>query len=135
MKYIDFTIQTLLLVAALASAITTIMVEAKYFSYLLIVQLLTGVWQLGACVISLLVYRGYHEWKQKYLFWAIIYVCSLMLVPGLFTGVMPEWFKMVFKLYFLIPSWVFAAIYYAITWNGVFPRNKKRGSFLPNVSF
>lgn len=127
MKYVDIIVQTLIFVLTIAFA-TAEGWQDYPPAYLLIGQLFMGIWQLLSAVISILATRVLKQSKVMCLLLALIYLCFLLLMgkSPLETDV--------YMLFFTIPAWMLAIAYYIITWKWVLIK-RKRGSFLPNLSF
>lgn len=133
-RYIDFTLQTLLFLAALVTLITAAFAPDT-IAVVMIVQFFMGVWQVLSCVFSLVAYPNQNNNRRNHIVTAALYVLSLFAFPALLNhdlNVIPEWLVIV---YATVPAWSLALYYYWITFTRTFPNRIKRGSFLPNISF
>lgn len=133
-RYIDFTLQTLLFMAALATLITAAFAPDTLV-VVMIVQFFIGVWQVLSCVFSMIAYSNQNNNRRNHILIAALYVLSLFVFPALVNhdlSIFPEW---VIIVYATVPAWSLALYYYWITITGTFPNRIKRGNFLPNISF
>lgn len=133
-RYIDFTFQTLLFMAAIATLVTAAFAPDT-IAVIMIVQFFMGIWQVLSCVLSLILYPNQNNSRRNHIVMAALYVLSLFVFPALLNhdlSIFPEWLIIV---YATVPAWSLALYYYWITFTHTFPNRIKRGSFLPNISF
>jgi len=129
MKYIDASIQTMSLLVAVGSLTASIWYRESML-FFLVNQFFMGVWQVLACVISLLVHRDRNDSRRLHITLSGIYLLSLFMLGGLHID-FPKWLVIT---YLTAPAWTLAIYYYAITLRGVFPRTKQ-SNFLPHLGF
>lgn len=133
-RYIDYTLQTLLFLAAIATLVTAAFAPDT-IAVIMIVQFFMGIWQVLSCVFSLILYPNQNNSRRNHIVMAALYVLSLFVFPALLNhdlSIFPEWLIIV---YATVPAWSLALYYYWITFTHTFPNRIKRGSFLPNISF
>lgn len=124
MKYIDFKIQTVLLIAA-------VVLFALFSGYgLMIGQFFVGVWQMLSCVISVIVFRTFRRQKLLHLGLSIAVLTALYFLKSdpAFTN------DLLNLLVFFLPCWALAIYYYIISWRW-YQGDSARSKFLPNISF
>jgi hypothetical protein len=122
MKYIDFIIQTGLILFSAGVLLVTLQNNA-WPATLLIPQFFVGVWQMISSIVSVLFkMRAYHL-KRWHLFFAGLYLVCLSAWPS------------VSLTFLIVPSWLLATYYYIVTCVTTFARQRKNGSFLPHLSF
>jgi len=129
MRYLDFALQTVLMLGALG----VLVVSAFYndlISLIAVDQFFLGVWQVAGCVIYLAVDPANNDYRKTHVLISLSYVLSLLFLGGVLSDVS----KVLFAVYFFVPSWSLAIFYYFITFKTAFPRNG-RGKFLPHLSF
>lgn len=122
MKYIDFVIQTCIILFSASVLIITVENNTA-LTTLLIPQLVLGVWQMISSSVSVMFKMRAYQLKRWHLLFAVLYLVAVTSLP-----VVPLTFLM-------LPSWLLAAYYYAITGVKTFARRRKNGSFLPHLSF
>jgi hypothetical protein len=127
-KYIDFGMQTLVMVAGVGYVICSIG-DVDFLLAVLCVQFILGSWQMLSSFLSVVTRAPL--WKLK-LFHFLIAICYLALLTLVVNSISAE--TTTYKLIFIIPAWLLASFYYALTWRWALT-NTKRGSFLPNLSF
>jgi len=125
MKYIDFFIQSLMLVVALI----ILVVSENATPEILSMQLVVGSWQLLSSLIS--VGRRARKYKLKtiHLVLSAIYLSILLIIP------FPELSRPVALMILMVPAWILSVFYYAITCFAAFPKTSRQSSFLPHTSF
>jgi hypothetical protein len=133
MRYVDLTIQTLIMLFALGFLIYTYG-EGDWPMSILIAQMILGPWQMTSSFVSIIAKADL--WKSKRIHF-LISCCYLLFIYACVNVTIPELKPsgIIFGLLLTIPAWSLALFYYVITWSTVFPRKKNRGSFLPNLSF
>lgn len=100
----------------------------------LVAQLVLGPWQYLGSLISVVVKAPSAKQKRIHLIVSTIYL--LMLYLGTlkhFHGI--SFPGEVIALTLTVPAWALGIYYYIITWRWTFPKIKRRGSFLPHLSF
>ena len=131
MKYLDFTIQSLIMLVAFAVALACITTKPEVFIMMLTVQFYLGCWQITSSVISLIARAPHFRTKSIYLTIVVIYLLS-------FFGIFNSGFDiphLAAKLYCTVPAWALAIYYYVITWQWTFPKRTSGGKFLPHINF
>ena len=125
MKYIDFFIQSLMLVVALI----ILVVSENATPEILSMQLVVGSWQLLSSLIS--VGRRARKYKLKtiHLVLSAIYLSILLII------LFPELSRPVALMILMVPAWILSVFYYAITCFAAFPKTSRQSSFLPHTSF
>jgi hypothetical protein len=133
MRSIDFIIQTLLIITALISGVTSWFLSEAIFLFALC-QGAVFVWQIGSSVASLVNESIGVDIKRKHLLVAIFYLVSVFSIPAMIDHLELAGFFKAYTLYILIPALALSMSYYYITWKITFTK-KKKGSFLPNLGF
>lgn len=131
MKYLDFTIQSLIMIAALALAMACVTTKPDAFIMILMVQFYLGCWQLASSVISLIARAPRFRTKSIHLIISVIYLLS-------FIGIFNSGFnipQLAVKLYLTVPAWALGIYYYIITWQWAVPKKTGGGKFLPHINF
>jgi hypothetical protein len=122
MKYVDFVCQTVLLIFAVA-VLVFILPDRVLPEAMLVPQFFVGVWQIISSVVSVLFKMRAYQLKKWHLFFASIFLVCLWAMPDISLPIL------------MVPSWILAGYYYAITCIKTFHRKRKTGSFLPHISF
>jgi hypothetical protein len=133
MKYLDFTVQTAILL------LTILLLAVSYGELdwpigILVAQLALGSCQYLSSVISVLVDAPFLKQKKIHLVVSTVYLLLL------YVGAQERFHGINFPAEVIlpaltIPAWILGIYYYIITWRWTFPKTKRRGSFLPNLSF
>ena len=131
MKYIDFIIQSLIMLGALVFGVVGAVTSPDVFAMILMIQFYLGCWQFTSSVISLITRAAHFKAKSIYITMVVIYLLSLY--ATLNNGFDISHF--IIKLYWTIPAWSLAIYYYVITWQWVFPKTTGGGKFLPHINF
>lgn len=134
MKYLDLIIQTLIFIFGITVLIWFSDEAAWPVNALLIVQMVLGPWQMLSSFASVVLQAGFHKVKRIHLGVSIIYLAVLYV----YFYKSPPFFNhagIVAKLLLTVPAWTLAFFYYIVTWKWVLRGRKKRGSFLPHLSF
>jgi uncharacterized membrane protein len=122
MKYINFVFQAMLITVA-AGLLIFSRQGTPWVASILIVQAILGVWQLVSSIYAVFFRSSFHIIKRYHLLLALLYFIFLAGIHdfsiGLLTG----------------PPWILAVFYFYITCKETFVRHRKKGSFLPHVSF
>ena len=125
MKYVDFSIQTLCVLAALA-----ILCFASNQSDLMLgifaVQIYLGICQMFSSVASFVRKGPMHIAKRFHLIPAMVYLV-------IFFASEIRWHESL--LLVVITPWILAIYYYILTWRVTFSGRRRNGSFLPHLSF
>lgn len=122
MKYIDLSIQTLIMLFALGLLIISVGGN-EGIEVLLYAQLFLGPWQLLSSLVSIIARSPFYVNKRIHFFASILYLIFLYA------------YGMQSIMLLIIPSWTLGLLYYVLTWKWILIQTKKRGSFLPNLSF
>jgi hypothetical protein len=125
MRKFDFAMQTLIMAVGLASAITAIF-HRETAVFILIVQVVLGVWQMTGCLLSL-IFRG-SLFRKK-----LIHFITASVYLGTFSII--EMNPAYVIWYLTLPAWALGIYYYIISYKGTIGVNRDRGGFLPNLSF
>jgi len=125
MKYIDFFIQSLMLVVALI----ILVVSENATPEILSMQLVVGSWQLLSSLISVRRRARKYKLKTIHLVLSAIYLSILLIIP------FPELSRPVALMILMVPAWILSVFYYAITCFAAFPKTSRQSSFLPHTSF
>ena len=127
MKYIDFFAQSVMFVAVL------IIIAAKIGENpapsMRSMQLIVGTWQLLSSLISVGLRTRMYKLKTIHLVVSGIYVSILFIIP------FPELSRTVSLIILMVPAWILAVYYYAITCFATFQQKHRQSSFLPHTSF
>jgi hypothetical protein len=118
MKYIDFSVQSILLVAALVVFITNIG-GSDAVRVLLWMQLLVGPWQLLSSLIAV----------------AIHLIISALYLTVLFMLPFQRFTTSTTLIILMAPAWTLAIYYYMLTSLATFQKRARQSSFLPHTSF
>ena len=125
MKYIDFFIQTLCILAALA-ILCLASDEADVMLGILFVQIVLGFCQMFSSVISFIKKGRMYMAKRFHLFPALVYLV-------IFFSSEFKWYESLTLV--VITPWVLAIYYYVLTCKVTFAGRRSNGSFLPHLSF
>jgi hypothetical protein len=134
MRYLDLVIQSLIFIFGITALIWFSGDSAWPVNALLIAQLILGPWQMLSSFASAILRAGFHKAKRLHLIVSTIYLITLYVFfnwsPPIFNhnDVIP-------KILLTVPAWSLAFFYYIVTWKWVLTHKRKRGSFLPNLSF
>jgi hypothetical protein len=134
MRYVDFTVQTLFIVVALAIVGGSFFMQ-DWLTLILLLQFMLGLWQLTSSFLSVIKKSGYYKLKEIHLILSLGDII-LILVIGVVYKVVDlgnAGSLLIMPILFVIP-WCLAMFYYWITLKCTFS-NRRRGSFLPNLSF
>ena len=127
MKYIDFSVQSLLFVTVLI--IIAAKIGDNVAPSLVSMQLVVGAWQLPSSLISVGLRTRLYKLKAIHLVVSVIYVSILFIIP------FPELSRTVSLIILMVPAWALAVSYYAITSFVTFQSTTRQSSFLPHTSF
>lgn len=129
MKYLDFSVQTLMLGCALMIVLLKYPSQTMYMDTILTCQFYTGLWQIASAIISVVLRTPLHDLKNNYL----LMVVGYFMMMGLLSKILPvEYFGMVGGI--IIP-WVYAIGYYAISLRALRSTSISGKGFLPHTSF
>lgn len=131
MKYLDLAIQTILFVFGIVMLFVS-WGEADWPFAILYAQALLGPWQMISAIVSVIAKTPLHRKKRLHLLLAAIYLMVLYICGNLSVVSISGRF---FSMLLTVPAWGLAIFYYLLTWQWVFPRIRKGGNFLPNLSF
>lgn len=127
-KYIDFSVQSLLFVNVLIIAITGDS-SMGLLRVLLGMQLTVGSWQMLSSVISVGLRFPLYRLKKIHLISCAIYVTILFVFP------FDTYSRDVMLAAFTVPAWCLAIFYYIVSTLATFQRPVRQSSFLPHTSF
>src|SRR5688572_1300059 len=113
MKFIDFTVQSILFVAALVVVIGNIG-ESDAVRVVLWMQLLVGPWQVLSSVISVGIRTRMYKLKVIHLVVSAIYLSVLLIIPLRTLSEVTTLFI------FTVPAWTLAIYYYVLTCRDTF---------------
>ena|SRR5689334_7136940 len=130
MKYIDFGIQTLIF------GFTGVLLGASFNEpgwpmAVLYGQLLMGPWQFFSSLISVASRAEFYKAKRIHLWTSI--ACLLMLWVG--SNLEHSTLETLASFFLIVPAWILAFHYYAITIKWTFYPRKASSGFLRNLSF
>jgi hypothetical protein len=133
MKYLDFTIQSIIIVMGLVLLIA--FHDAKDLPIaVLAIQLFLGPWQFASSVISVVSRSEYFKIKRTHLIVSSIYLITLVIIPQI--GIeSTDFLTTLFKIYLTAPAWALATYYYIITWHWALQKGSGGGKFLPHINF
>ena len=128
MKYVDFSVQSILFAAVLVVFIANIGgIDAV--RVVLWMQLLVGSWQLLSSVISVRMRSRLYKLKAIHLVISALYLAVLFILPiRTFT-------LSTTLIIHMAAAWTLAIYYYMLTSLATFQRPSRQGSFLPHTSF
>lgn len=127
-KYIDFSVQTLMFVAVLAIVIGQIG-GTDAILLVLWMQLLVGPWQVVSALISVGLRRRMYKVKAVHLVLSGIYLTGLCISP------VWQLSQSATLIILMAPAWTLAVFYYVITILATFQGPTRQSSFLPHTSF
>lgn len=127
MKYIDFFAQSVMFVAVLVIIVAKL--GENPAPSMLSIQLIVGTWQLLSSLISVVLRTRMYKLKTIHLVISGIYVSILFIIP------FPELSRTVSLIILMVPAWILAVYYYAITCFATFQHKGRQSSFLPHTSF
>jgi hypothetical protein len=128
MKYIDFSVQSLLFIAALVVIIGNIG-GSDAVRVVLWMQLLLGPWQVLSSVISVGIRTRMYKLKVIHLIVSASYLSALFFIP------FRKFSEVTTLIAFMAPAWTLAIYYYVLTCRDTFQRSTRQSSFLPHTSF
>ena len=128
MKYIDFSVQSILFVAVLVIIITSLG-GSDTLLLILWMQLFVGPWQLLSSLISVATRSFKHKLKAIHLAISAVYLMCLFLWP------FREFSETTTRIVFMVPAWMLAVYYYILTTLTTFQTTRRQSSFLPHTSF
>ena len=127
MKYIDFFAQSVMFVVVLI--IITAKIGENPAPSMVSMQLIVGTWQLLSSIVSVVLRTRMHKLKTIHLVVSGIYILILFIIP------FPELSRTVSLTILMVPAWILAVYYYAITCFATFQHKGRQSSFLPHTSF
>jgi hypothetical protein len=131
MRYIDWIVQSVLLVLGFLAVIAMLAGHESIMPFIL-AELILSIWQYLGCLMTRTTHIYLRRLRAVYLQLSTTYLVLLLFsitIPA--PTVVPGTLYYVYA--FVIP-WCLAIFYYVITWRSAF-RKKQRGSFLPHLSF
>ena len=127
MKYLDFAVQTLIILFAIGSYFLMLNVPYKG-NPILMALLMAGLWQTGSSFLTVITESRYQVARRVHLGMTIVFMATHFL---LHVNGHPVELNLI-----AIPVLILALCYYVITCRWVFyQRRRRNGSFLPNLSF
>ena len=127
-KYIDFSVQSLMFVAVLVILLGQIG-GSDAILLVLWMQLLVGPWQVISSLISIGLRRRMYRLKAAHL------VASAIYLTGLLTSPLRQLGESETLIILMVPAWTLAVFYYVLTILATFQRPARQSSFLPHTSF
>jgi len=134
MRYIDFTVQTLLILLGIFLLLLNMSYGEWPFS-LLIVQMFLGPWQVFSSISGVVARGAAHKAKRFHLVASVLYFLVMVFANGIASTLGYQWSDATIMSYLIIPPWILALFYYRITWRIAFPNYKKNSNFLPHINF
>jgi hypothetical protein len=131
MRYIDFIIQTLLILGGVVILIFT-HDDLNWPTQILFIQLILGFWQVLRSIILVIHGRRLHKERRLHLTLCACYLLGLYIV---FNSTLPLFSEAIIQVLLIMPAWILAFYYYFITVKYTFPRRRKSKGFLPNLGF
>lgn len=131
MKYLDLVIQTIIFVIGIVILLGT-WEDVNWPYGILYAQMMLGPWQMVSSIVSVLTKAPLYRKKRLHLLLAIIYLFALYVCGNADTETLAHRF---YGFMLTVPAWALASFYYILTYRWVFPRIRKGGNFLPNLSF
>ena len=128
MKYIDFTVQSILFVAALVVVVGNIG-GSDAVRVVLWTQLLIGPWQVLSSLISVGIRTRMFKLKVIHLVVSAIYLSVLFIMP------FRKFSEVTTLIIFMVPAWALAIYYYILTCGDTFQGSTRQSGFLPHTSF
>ena len=128
MKYIDFSVQSILLVAVLVVFIANIG-GSDAVRVVLWMQLLVGPWQLLSSVIAVGMRSRLYKLKATHLIISALYLAVLFVLP------IQRFTTSTMVIILMAPAWTLALYYYVLTSLATFQKTARQSSFLPHTSF
>lgn len=133
MKYLDFAIQSIIIVFGILILIFS-WEEPDWPLAVLYAQIMLGPWQMTSSIISIVAQAPLYRQKRFHLFIAILYLIGLYVYTDTDSTVIPH-SETIFSIIFTVPAWALGIFYYSLTCRWVFAGRRKKGNFLPNLSF
>jgi hypothetical protein len=131
MKYLDLAIQTIIFIFGIVMLLVS-WGEADWPFAILYAQALLGPWQMISSIVSVIAKAPLYKKKKLHLLLAAIYLMVLYVCGNMsFVSISGRFFSLLLT----VPAWALAIFYFILTWKWVFPRIRKGGNFLPNLSF
>jgi heme A synthase len=134
MRYIDFAVQTLLILFGIGLLVFAASTEESY-PVVLIAQLFLGPWQVISSIGSVSLRGNAYKFKIIHLIGSAVYFAVLFIAMWIGLKFNYHWNDETVMSYLIIPPWLLAFYYYRITWRIAFPIYKKSSSFLPHINF
>ena len=132
MKYVDFGIQSLLLLMGVVVTLASVIMGDKDWLFgILYMQLLLGPWQYVGSLLCIAAGARYSNERKTHFFISTLYL--LLLIAGSKSSITQDLSGPVILVSLTVPACALALYYYLITWGWVFPRYK--GQFLPHINF
>jgi hypothetical protein len=128
MKYIDFSVQSILFVAVLVVLIANIG-GSDAVRVVLWMQLLVGPWQLLSSVISVGMRSRLYKLKTIHLIISALYLAVLFILP------FRRFTESTSMIILMVPAWTLAVYHYLLTTLATFQRPVRQSGFLPHTSF
>lgn len=134
MRYVDFTVQTLLILLGLGLLVFT-WGDSDWPSAMMAAQMFLGPWQVLSSIIGVAFRGAANKRKRIHLLLSALYF--VILFGALWVGSEYQYrcSDVMTSFYMIALPWSLALYYYLITWRIVFPNNKKTSSFLPHINF
>ena len=134
MRYIDFTIQTLIILFGIGILVAT-WGEPNWPIQLLLAQMFLGPWQVLSSIVGVLGRGAAHKLKRTHLVTSALYFLVIIMASWIGSMLNYEWREIIIAVYLILPPWILALYYYSITWRITFPSQRKDSSFLPHINF
>jgi len=128
MKYIDFWVQSLILIVVLGILVAGVGGKDTVIMVLWM-QLLLGPWQVTSSILSVGFRAPFFSLKAVHLIVSAIYLSILSVSP------IRELPREASLLIVMVPAWTLAIYYYVVTAIVAFYKPPRLSSFLPHTSF
>lgn len=137
MRYIDFAVQTLFLLAGFLSPVWVVTFDAgtSWLLPVLAAQMYLGIWQMLSCLIALLAKKRAYAQKRIHFLISVSYLATLILAWWTGAEAFYNFDNSLFLVYLIAPAWMLAIYYYILTWRVAFAGYKKTSNFLPHINF
>lgn len=134
MKYLDLTVQSVVLLLGVAAAITSLLMGDfnGIAGPILYMQLFLGPWQYIGSLISVVVRAPLYKQKAIHLVVSSLYLLTLILISKSPVSDSLSGYVVVGGL--TVPACALAIYYYTLTWRWARQRSHN-GKFLPHINF
>lgn len=127
MKYVDFVVQSGLMLLALVALGYGLVAESSPMA-VIVPQFYIGIWQMVSALLCLLTRSAGMDLRRLHVGLAIAYLATLTITSNIDNEVFSA-------VWLTVPAWSLAIFYYRITWRRIWPARQHGGSFLPHINF